>query len=81
MAAPALDQLWVGMPVIVDCHVELAYLTVGGGPFHAAVPGSARVDGAFTYYRPQFNMLIVDLQIERQEWAAVVDWSLVLEEI
>jgi hypothetical protein len=81
MAAPALDGLWVGMAVTVDCHVELAFLTAGGGPAHAAVPGSSRVDGDYTYYRPQFAMLVAELQIERQEWAAVVDWSLSLEEV
>jgi hypothetical protein len=80
MAAPALDGLWVGMAVTVNCHVELAYLT-GGSPARTAVPGSTRADGAYSYYRPQLFMLVSELQLERQEWAAVVDWSLVLEEV
>lgn len=81
MAAPALDGLWVGMAVTVNSHVELAYLTAGGSPGRSPVPGSVYVDGDFTYYSPQFQMLVADLQIERQEWAAIVSWSLVLEEI
>jgi len=81
VSPPALDGLWVGMQVVVNSHVEFAYLTAGGAPARTPVSGSEHVDGAFTYYSPQFQMLVVDLQIERQEWAAVVSWSLVLEEI
>ena len=81
MAAPALDGLWVGMEVTVNSHVELAYLTAGGVPGRTPVPGSQRIDGDYTYYSPQFEMLVVDLRIERQEWAAVVSWSLMLEEL
>lgn len=81
MAAPALDGLWVGMAVTVNSHVELAYLTAGGSPGRTPVPGSVWFDGAFTYYSPQFQMLVANLEIEREEWAAKVRWSLVLEEI
>jgi hypothetical protein len=81
MAAPALDGLWVGMAVTVNCHVELAYLTAGAGPGRTPVSGSERVDGAYTYYSPQLVMLVSELQIEREEWGAVVNWSLALEEV
>jgi hypothetical protein len=81
VSPPALDGLWVGMQVTVNCHVELAYLTAGGLPGRTPVSGSQHIDGNYTYYRPQFQMLIVSNQIDRQEWAAVVAWSLVLEEI
>jgi hypothetical protein len=80
-APPALDGLWVGMSVLVNSHVEIAYLTAGGSAGRPPVPGSVRIEDAFTYYCPQFNMRIVDLQIERDEWAAAVTWSLSLEEI
>ena len=78
---PALDGLWVGMQVAVDAHVELAYLTAGGSPSRPVVPGSSWVEGDYTYYRPHFDMLIVELQTERKEWDAAVSWSLVLEEV
>jgi hypothetical protein len=81
MAPPALDGMWVGMQVTVNSHVQLAYLTAGGSPGRTPVTGSVTVDGNYTYYCPSFQMLVVDLQLERQEWAAVVTWSLVLEEI
>jgi hypothetical protein len=80
-APPALDGLWVGMQVLVNSHVEIAYLTAGGSAGRSPVPGSVRVEDNFTYYCPQFTMRIVDLQIERDEWAAAVTWSLSLEEI
>jgi len=80
-APPALDGVWVGMAVEVDAHVELAYLTAGGTPGRTPVTGSERVEGDYTYYRPHFAMLIVELQVERKEWDAAVSWSLVLEEI
>jgi hypothetical protein len=79
--APALDGLWVGISVVVNSHVEIGYLTSVGAPARMPVPGSTRTDGDFTYYCPQFEMRIVELQIERAEWEASVTWSLVMEEI
>lgn len=81
MAAPALDGVWVGMQVTVNAMVELAFLTAGGSPERTPVTGSVSYDGDFTYYQPQFQMLVVNKSIAREEWGAVVRWSLVLEEI
>jgi hypothetical protein len=78
---PALDALWVGMTVIVDCLVELAYLTATGSSGRTAVAGSDRVVGNYTYYRPQLTMMVVELQAELEEWDGVLPWSLALEEI
>jgi hypothetical protein len=79
-APPALDGLWVGMIVIVSSLVELAYLSAGSSA-RPAVAGSARVEGDFTYYRPQLTMMVVEHQIARQEWEQAVTWSLALEEV
>lgn len=80
-APAALDGLWVGMQATVDCHVELAFLTAGGTAERPAVAGSERFEGDYTYYRPQFLMLIVELQTGSDEWAAAVSWSMALEEV
>jgi hypothetical protein len=80
-APPALDGLWVGVPVTVNSHVELAYLTTGGLPTRPPVTGSVRVEGDYTYYAPQFSMMVVDWQIDREEWEQNVTWSLTLEEV
>jgi hypothetical protein len=80
-APPALDGLWVGMPFTVNSLVEVAYLTAGGSPERTPVSGSERVEGDYTYYCAQFQMLVVDWQIESEEWQASVPWSLTLEEV
>ena len=80
-APPALDGLWVGMVVTVNSHVELAYLTATGLSGRTPVSGSVRTEGAFTYYCPQFTMMVVEYQVAREEWEQVVRWSLSLEEI
>jgi hypothetical protein len=79
-APPPLDGFHVGTQVTVDSHVEIAYLngyTIG----HAAVPGSERYEGDYIYYRPRFTMMVVEWQIQREEWEQLVSWSLVLEEV
>jgi hypothetical protein len=81
VAPAALDGLWVGMQASVDCHVELAFLTAGGSASRPMVPGSEWVEGDYTYYRPQFVMLIVELETSRDEWGASVGWSMALEEV
>lgn len=80
-APPALDGLWVGMVVVVSSHVELAYLTATGFSGRTPVAGSERIEGDFTYYRPQLTMMVVEHQIARQEWEQAVSWSLALEEV
>lgn len=79
-APPALDGLWVGMLVSVDCMVELAHRT-GTVPSRAGVPGSARTEGDYVYYMPRLSMLVVEYEVQRSEWAAEVSWSLALEEV
>jgi hypothetical protein len=81
MEPPAFDGLWPGMEVEIDCHVELAYLTVTGPPSRTAVPGSAHVRGDYTFYAPSFLMRISELQVETAEWDATYSWSLVAEEV
>ena len=79
-APPALDGLWVGMQVSVDCMVELAHRT-GTVPSRPGVPGSTRVEGDYTYYMPRLSMLVVECDTSRQEWEATGSWSLTLEEV
>jgi hypothetical protein len=80
-APPALDGLWVGMVVTVNSHVELGYLTATGSSSRTPVSGRVRTEGAFTYYCPQFAMMVVEYQVAREEWEQAVRWSLLLEEI
>ena len=81
LEAPALDGVWPGMPLTVDCVSELGYLTAGGSPQRTVVSGSSRTAGAWTWYRPRLQMLIVSYSTETDEYGAQIGWSLDLEEI
>jgi hypothetical protein len=79
---PALEGVWQGVTVTVGCVAELAYLTgLAGAPHRTVVAGSSRVEGSFTFYRPQLDMRITAFQVERDEYGAVDSWSIDLEEI
>lgn len=79
--APALDGVWPGMPVTVDCVSELGYLTAGGSPQRTVVSGSSRTAGAWTWYRPRLSMMVISYSASTDEWGAAVGWSLELEEM
>jgi hypothetical protein len=79
--APAFDGVWPGAPVTVDCVSELGYLTAGGSPQRTVVTGSSRTAGAWTYYRPRLNMMVMNYTASTDEYGAAVQWQLDLEEI
>jgi hypothetical protein len=80
MEAPALDGIWPGAMVTVQCVVELCF-PAGGTPDRIAVTGSVRTDGDFTFYRPRLVMQVIGHSIEKNEWGAVTAWTLELEEV
>jgi hypothetical protein len=79
-APPAIDGVFPGAAVTVDCVAELSFPT-GGVPDRPAVPGSVRIEGAFTYYRPRLEMLVTGFSAMTGEWDAQVGWTVDLEEI
>lgn len=81
MDSPALDGVWPGLQVTVDCIVELAYKTAGGSASRSVVSGSTRTDGGLTFYRPKLTMLVVSYRIDYDEWGAATGWTLDLEEV
>jgi hypothetical protein len=78
---PAFDGQWQGLTVTVDCIVELGYKTAGGSPAKTVVPGSSRVEGDYTYYRPRLTMKIIAFNQELDEWQLINSWELELEEV
>lgn len=78
---PAVNGIWPGQLVTVGAIVELCYATATGSPDRTVVAGSSRTEGSFTFYRPELDMMVVDLEINRDEWGAQVDWTLSLEEV
>ena len=81
MNVPAIDGVWPGQSVTVDCACELSYLTSGGSPARTVVSGSSRTEGSYTFYRPRLTMRIVAFNQALDETGAVLSWTLELEEV
>lgn len=75
---PAVDGIWPGMQVTVDCIAELSYPE--GGTAQRTIVSSRTADG-FVFYRPRLIMRITSFNVQRDEWGAAVDWSMDLEEV
>ena len=78
---PAIDGVWPGKVVTVGCISELSYKTAGGAAGRSVVSGSSRIEGDYTFYRPQLTMRIVSFSQDTDEYGASVSWSLELEEV
>lgn len=76
---PALEAIWPGTELTVDCIAELAYETMTGSP--ARTVAGTRTEGDFTFYRPRLTMKVTGFQISTDEWGAKVGWTLSLEEV
>jgi hypothetical protein len=76
---PAVDGVWPGQLVTVDCVVELAYPEYAS-PQRTAVPTSERSESGWNFYRPRLEMVIVGFAVDRDEYGAQVGWSMNLEE-
>ncbi len=77
--APALEGIWPGQTLTVDCVAELSYKTAGGSPSRTVV--ASRVDGDFTFYRPRLTMKVMTYTQSEDEYGRAVQWSLELEEV
>ena len=78
---PAVDSIWPGQVVTVECVAELSFPTAGSGPARPAVVASERAEGAFTFYRPILSMRVTGFSVSRDEYGAAVSWQLQLEEV
>ena len=78
---PAVDGVWPGQIVTVECVAELCFVTAGGSPARLAVEDSERVEGAFTFYRPLLTMRVTGFSATRDEYGSAVSWQLQLEEV
>lgn len=78
--APALNGIWPGAAVTVDCVAELAY-PEGGAADRPVVPNSQRTESGFVFYRPRLSMLVTGYSQSLDEYGAVATWQLELEEV
>lgn len=79
--APALEGIWPGQQLTVDCVFELSYETVTASPSRTEVPGSSYEESGFTFYRPRLTMMVTALSETKDEYGATTAWSLELEEV
>lgn len=80
--APPLDNLHRGDIVMVECAAVLCYRTGHpGSPGRPEVSGSSWTLGAFTFYRPVMEMMVMSLSESFAEWKSDFQWSLDLEEV
>lgn len=77
---PAVDGVWEGQVVTVDCVRELA-CKEGGTPQRTVVPGSERTEGGFTFYRPRLTMVVLTFNLLFDEYPAATGWTMGLEEV
>jgi hypothetical protein len=78
-AAPCLDDAWIGHVAEVSCAFEFSYL-LGAVPARPVVPGSVRMEGDVTFYRPILLCMVTEIKNSFAEWSAINDWSVSLEE-
>lgn len=78
---PALEGVWPGMIIFVDCISELCFVTADGEALRPVVAGSQRTEDAFTFYRPHLEMRVTGFSTSTDEWNADVAWTLTAEEI
>ena len=76
---PALDGVWPGAVVTVDCIAELSFRTASGAPERPVV--ESRTEGEWTIYRPRLTMMVLSFDVDRDEWQAATGWTLDLEEV
>lgn len=80
MRVPAVDGIWPGMTIVVDCVTYLSYPT-GGTPQRTVISGSSFTEGAHTFYRPRLTMMVTANSMQTDEWDAAVSWEIDLEEV
>jgi hypothetical protein len=80
LRTPAIDGIFPGLTVNVDCVSYLSY-PVGGTPRRPVISGSTFTEGSFVFYLPRLLMMVTDYQVQTDEWAGTVPWELDLEEL
>jgi hypothetical protein len=80
---PALDGIWPGQILTVDCICELSYAdTTDGSPSRPLADTSAeRTDEGYVFFRPQLTMMVTGYKVDNDEWGHDIGWTLDLEEV
>jgi hypothetical protein len=81
MRPVAVNGVWPGKLVTVQCIATLGYLTAMELPARSVVPGSSFVEGDWTFYRPELSMMVLSWSLEEAEYEGAISWSMELEEV
>jgi len=76
---PAVDGVWPGQLVTVDCIQMLAHMEYTS-PSREYVPGSEITEAGWNYYRPRLHMMVMNFTLNTDEYPADVGWTMELEE-
>lgn len=76
---PAVDGVWPGTLVTVDCIATLSYPEGGTAGRTPVVDGV--LENGYVTYRPRLEMMVINFSIDEDEWGATVGWKLELEEV
>jgi len=77
---PAVDGVWPGKVIIVDCIPELC-TDEYGTPSRIVVEGSDHEEAGFLFYRPRLTMMVLGFTMTTDEYGAQVSWTMDLEEV
>lgn len=75
---PALDGVWPGTPLTIGCIVELATQNT---PSHSANGTDREQDSIWTFTKPTVDVLLMDFQVQRDEYGCQTSWSMDVEEV
>lgn len=78
---PAVEGVWPGTSIEVDCMVEICAEHYDGELSRVAVPGSIRLESGFVFYRPRLQMIVMSFSVDKDEYGAQVGWRMDLEEV
>jgi hypothetical protein len=79
--SPALDGIWPGDLLTIDCVRPLSFKTIGGTPQRTVVEDSIYIEGIFTFYRPRIVFMVANYTMDGNEYEANQSWQLDLEEL
>ena len=77
----AVNGVWPGKLVTVQCIATLGFLTATELPARSVVPGSSFTEGDWTFYRPELAMMVLSWSLEEAEYEGAISWSMELEEV
>ena len=77
----AVNGVWPGKLVTVQCIATLGYLSATEAPARTVVPGSSFIEGDWTFYRPELSMMVLSWSLEEEEYEGAINWSMELEEV